>query len=377
MTPSSSSSGPGRRPARGPAGRGSSPRRKPSPPASSGKSSSARKPPKPAAQPPKPPARQQPAKKQPAARKPPAAKKQPAAKKPAARKPATGRPGVRRPVTASRSAGLLPPPTRPVVSQTSAQRFAAKVRARRRRRTLTTSLVVVVLAGVGWLALLSPWAKVERVTVSGLDRISESQVRGYTDTEIGHAMLLARTSDVSARLEKLRLVKNVSVSRVWPGTIRVVVTERKPVAALPSEKVAANTTDGKKPKKTVQMMQLVDDEGVVVETRPVSELPGDLPRIEVALGEKQSVANLRGTLAVLNDLPDDLADRLRSIGTDSPDGIWLKLSAPVEGAKNRTVTVRWGDAEQNGTKARVLTALLKQKAKTYDVRAPEMPSTAS
>jgi cell division protein FtsQ len=38
--------------------------------------------------------------------------------------------------------------------------------------------------------------------------------------------------------------------------------------------------------------------------------------------------------------------------------------------------VQWGDAEQGATKAKVLTALLKQKARTYDVRAPEMPSTS-
>ncbi|GAA3626469.1 FtsQ-type POTRA domain-containing protein [Kineosporia mesophila] len=315
---------------------------------------------------------QKPAAKQPVAQK---VARKPVAKKPVARKKPPSR---TRPVSASRSTGLLPQYPRPVVSQTSAKRFAARARARRRRRLLIGLFTVMVLGGGSWLAVLSPWARVNRVTVSGLDRVPESTVRDTTDTEIGHSMLLARTSDITAQLSKLRLVKHVEVSRSWPGTLEVEVTEREPVAALPSSQVAANSNhEDAQTSDTVQMMQLVDDEGVVIETVPAPGIPAGLPRIEVALGEKQSVANLRGTLAVLNGLPGNLSSRLKAIGTSSPDGIWLRLSAPLEGAKQRTVLVQWGDSEQGAKKAKVLTALLRQKAKTYDVRAPEMPSTAS
>ncbi|MBT0771087.1 FtsQ-type POTRA domain-containing protein [Kineosporia sp. J2-2] len=346
MSPSTSSSGPGRRPGRSSSGRATA----------SGRGAAARR--------------------QPAS--PSSPKSSPRA--------SSGKNGKKKPrpkVTASRSAGLLERPVlrsgRPVVSPTSAQRFAARARRRRLRRTMTVLSAMMVLAGGGWLAFLSPWAKVERVEVSGLDRISESQVRDVAETEIGHSMLLARTADITAQVEKLRLVKDVTVSRSWPGTIAVDVTEREPVAALPSEQVAANShgtgsgdaaTGTAKP---VQMVQLVDDDGVVIETVPAADAPAALPRIQVTLGEKRSVENLRGTLAVLNGLPENLSSRLRSIGTSSPDGIWLKLRL----TGNRTVTVQWGDSEQGDQKARVLTALLKQKAKTYDVRAPEMPTVSS
>ncbi|GLY33744.1 FtsQ-type POTRA domain-containing protein [Kineosporia sp. NBRC 101731] len=394
MTPPSSS-GPGRRPARAPAARNPAPRRKPGPSASSGKATPKppAKAPRPAPKPtPRPAAKKPPVKKivakQPVAKKQVAkkqvAKKQaagrPVAKKPVAKKPVARKkpPSHTRPLSASRSTGLLPQNVRPVVSQTSAQRFAARARARRRRQVLVGLFTVMVLGGGSWLAVLSPWARVNRVTVSGLDRVPESTVRDTTDTEIGHSMLLTRTSDITAQLSKLRLVKSVEVSRSWPGTLKVEVTEREPVAALPSSQVAANSNnENAQTSDPLQMMQLVDDEGVVIETVPAPSTPAGLPRIEVALGERQSVANLRGTLAVLNGLPGNLSSRLKAIGTRSPDGIWLRLSAPVEGAKERTVLVQWGDAEQGGKKAKVLTALLRQKAKTYDVRAPEMPSTAS
>ncbi|MCE0538369.1 FtsQ-type POTRA domain-containing protein [Kineosporia rhizophila] len=360
MTPNSSS-GPGRRPGRSSSpraatGRSAAPRRKPGGPSSSGKSTG-----KPAAKAPRP-----------TERKPERQPERKGGRKPTAK--------VGRPVSASHSTGLLPQyapaRTRPVVSQTSAQRFAAKVRARRRRRVLiTTSIVLVLLAG-GWGAIFSPWATVEQVEIAGLDRVKETDVRAAAETELGHSLLLARTAEVGGRVEQLRLVKNVQVSRAWPGTLRVEVTEREPVAALPSSRVAGNSTSGTG-RGEMLMVQLVDDEGVVVETRPARSTPKGLPRIDVALGQKQSVENLRATLAVRNGLPKNLDDRLTAIGTSSPDGIWLKLAAPLKNAPKRTVLVQWGDSENGAQKAEVLTALLRQKARTYDVRAPEMPSIAS
>ncbi len=355
MTPPASS-GPGR--GRGPA----APRRRPAPPAAPKAKA------KPAAPKPKP---KTPPKTQPAAGKPTAPRRPQAPKKQTAKKT----------VSASRSTGLLPQyapaRTRPVVSKTSAQRFAAKVRARRRKRTLTTLAVVLVLGTGSWMAVFSPWATVNRVTVSGLDRVPEDQVRLATDTEIGHSLLLAPTADLATQLEKLRLVKSVQVSRSWPGTLKVAVTEREPVAALPSSTMAANATAKTgTARSTTLMVQLVDDDGVVIETVPAGDAPTALPRIEVALGQAQSVANLRGTLAVLHGLPADLRSRLKAIGTQSPDGIWLKIAAPLKTSPKRTVLVQWGDSAQGPLKAQVLTALLKRTAKTYDVRAPEMPSTS-
>ncbi|GAB3262797.1 cell division protein FtsQ/DivIB [Kineosporia babensis] len=285
---------------------------------------------------------------------------------------------AKRTVTASRSAGLAAAPvrTRSVVSKTSAQRFAARARARRRRQTLiAVTTVIAVTAGV-WAVIFSPWATVNQVQIAGLDRVSESEVRAVAETELGHSLLLARTGEIGAQVGKLRLVKDVEVSRSWPGVLQVEVNERRPVAALPSSRVAGNSTAGESTGPML-MMQLVDDEGVVIETRPAKNVPAGVPQIEVELGHKNSVANLRGVLAVREGLPENLSSRLKAIGTSSPDGIWLRLSAPLKNAGNRTVLVQWGDAEQGEQKATVLTALLKQKAKSYDVRAPEMPSTAS
>jgi cell division protein FtsQ len=101
---------------------------------------------------------------------------------------------------------------------------------------------------------------------------------------------------------------------------------------------------------------------------PQSRPPAGLPRLQVSLGSlgPGGVAALRGTLAVFRGLPPDLAQQVKAIGADSPDGIWLTLKG---GAK-----VEWGNSSDSAQKARVLTALLPQHAVDYDVSTADTPA---
>jgi cell division protein FtsQ len=282
----------------------------------------------------------------------------PAAKNPAAKppvkRPAPAKP-ARKTTTGFRSVATAPSrPVRSSVSLTSAQRFAARVRARRRRRTLLSILVVLLACGLSWVALKSPWATVQRIEVVGTDRVPVAEVRAQAEAELGQPMLLARTKEIQAQVSRQRLIRSVEVQRRWPSVIRVQVVERVPVAALPLAGSAG--------------LSLVDADGVEIERVKVA--PAGLPRIEVA-GGSDGVPALRGCLAVLQALPPAVAQRLLAIGADSPDGIWLKLrdSKLPNGAR-----VEWGDSAQTPRKARVLTALLSQHAVGYDVRSPDTPA---
>jgi cell division protein FtsQ len=243
-------------------------------------------------------------------------------------------------------------PPRGNVSPTSAQRVAARVRARRRRRVLIVLAVLIVLGALAWAVLKSPWATVRKIEVTGTDRISSAAVRAQAEAELGHPMLLARTGDIADRVRRERLVRSVRVQRQWPSTIRVQVVERVPVAALPAGSA----------------LSLVDLDGVEIEQVKVS--PAGLPRLEVARGP-DGVPALRGCLDVLRALPPAVSRRLLAIGAESPNGIWLKLRDPkvANGAR-----VEWGDSGQTPRKARVLTALLSKHAVLYDVRSPDTPA---
>ena len=116
-------------------------------------------------------------------------------------------------------------------------------------------------------------------------------------------------------------------------------------------------------------MSLVDRDGVEIEQVRVS--PGGMPRLEVARCA-DGVPALRGCLAVLQNLPAAISKRVLSIGADSPNGIWLRLS---DSKHPDGVRVEWGDSSKTRQKARVLSALLDTHAATYDVRSPETPAT--
>lgn len=284
---------------------------------------------------PRPPAAPRPS----AARRPP----RPPEPDPASSAPRPARP-ARRP-----AAGATRAPREPGrVSLTSAQRFARKVMLRRRKRILGAVAVVAVLAGLTWLVLGSAWLRVQTVAVSGTVRLDPDLVRRAALPSVGRPMVLADVATLRSVVGKQDVVKDVRVERGWPSTLRVVVVERTPVAAVPAG----------------GDMALVDEDGVVVER--VAKAPAGLPVIEIDLVDERAAPSLRAGLAVLAALPETLRGQVRTIGADTPDAVWFVLKD-----KSRVV---WGSDDQSDLKADVLVALLPQKAKLYDVSAPTVPA---
>lgn len=245
-----------------------------------------------------------------------------------------------------------PPPVRHGnVSSTSAMRFAARVRSRRRHRWAAAAAAVTVLGALGWLLLGSTWLRVNAVQVSGTVRLDPSVVSQLAESELSRPMLLARTGDVRDRVARLQLATGAQVSRQWPATLRIRVTERVPAAAVPGP-------DGS--------VRLVDTEGVVVET--TSRAPAGLPQLQLEAGNDPGLGGsaVRSCLTVLAGLPDRLRDQVASLGASSPDGVWLELDG---GAR-----VQWGGPEETPLKVRVLQVLLAKKAAGYDVSAPLAPA---
>jgi cell division protein FtsQ len=181
-------------------------------------------------------------------------------------------------------------------------------------------------------------------------------VEAAADTELGRSMLLARTGDVADRIRREQpLVAGVTVTRAWPSTLRVAVTEREPVAAIPAG----------------DEVRLVDADGVVIErltpsTSDRARRSGGLPRVEVDLSRPDAVATLRACVEVARGLPPELRRIVRRIGATTPDRVELRLAG---GAR-----VDWGSGAETPRKAEVLLALLPQKASLYDVRSPQTPA---
>lgn len=241
-------------------------------------------------------------------------------------------------------------PTAPPGVVPASPRIQAKaqaVRSGRRRRRLHGLLVALAvllpLAGLAWVVLLSPWLAVERVQVSGTGRLTADEVVAAAAVEPGTPLARLDAGDVVDRVRTLAPVQEVRVAREWPTTLRLEVTERTAVAAVPRAKG----------------VQLVDAEGVVFADEPAA--PAGVPTLDVARPARDDPATV-AALAVRAELPADLAAQVAVLRATTPSDVELVLT------DGRTVV--WGEPGRADTKAAALAALLTMPGSAYDVSAP-------
>ncbi|GAA2101076.1 hypothetical protein GCM10009841_16490 [Microlunatus panaciterrae] len=231
---------------------------------------------------------------------------------------------------------------------------AGLIRRRRRlhsRRGLAVRLgigllLVALVAGLTWLVGFSPVLAVKQVRVTGVQLLTSQQVQTAAAVPVGVPMARQDLDAVAARVRALKPVESVIVSRSWPSTVRIAVTERTAVYAAGRQ----------------GSYVMVDRHGVPFQV--VSD-PGKRLVVDVdPMADQQLLADLG---VVVSALPRSVAKKVDKITADSPDTIRLLL-------ENGSVVV-WGSAEQSGLKAQVAKALLKRRASVYDVSAPAYPTT--
>lgn len=230
----------------------------------------------------------------------------------------------------------------------SVRRFNQRAR-RRRMRALAPWLAAITALGlaalVGWVVYGTSVLGVRTVRVEGNSRVTADQVRAAARVPPGAALASLNLHAVAVRVQGLAPVRVAKVTRDWPSTVVIVVTERVPVAAV-------RRPDGRS--------DLIDASGVVFATVPS---PGQLPALQLPTpgpGDPTTVAALQ----VLASLPPALRDRLVVLVATAPTRIRLELDGSRE--------IIWGDATQNATKAAVATSLLSRPGKVIDVSAPDV-----
>jgi cell division protein FtsQ len=214
----------------------------------------------------------------------------------------------------------------------------------RRLSDLPWGLMAATLATIGflgWLIFVSPVLGVRTVRVEGMSFLDEGQVRDVSGVLKGTPLTRVNVDDVARRIGGLPAVASVDVSRDWPSTLRITVVERVPLGGIKSDNV----------------FHLFDDKAVIFRTS--ESLPDG-----VVLVECQADNLIKGAVTVIQALTPQLRSELVRLSIDGPAGITLVLK------KERMVT--WGDATQSELKAKVATALLKQKGNRIDVSVPEI-----
>jgi cell division protein FtsQ len=229
----------------------------------------------------------------------------------------------------------------------SVRRFNQRARQRRRQaaRPWLVGAVALLLGALVWgVAYHTSLLGVSTIEVRGNTLVTTDQVRAAAAVPDGTPLVSLDLTEVQRRVASLTPVSHAVVTRDWPSTLVIVVTERTPVAMIA---------------RTDKRYDLIDGSGVVYRTE-VSR-PAGLPLVKLGRPGPQDPST-RAALLVLAALTGELRGQLVALVVDTPTRIRLDL------ANNRQII--WGDATDNATKARAATSLLPRQGSVIDVSAP-------
>ena len=205
----------------------------------------------------------------------------------------------------------------------------------------------MLVALLVWLFYFSSILAVHSVSVSGEQVMTAAQIEAVAKVPFGTPLIDADLGTIQKRVQALPGIRSVQVSRSWPQTIAIEVTERVPVAVV-------STPSG---------LHEIDSSGVLF--GDLRARPSGLPLIRLT-GSVDEHA-LRGAATVAGSLPTSILRQVTAITVRTMDDIRLNLT--------QGRSVRWGSAADSGVKAQVVTALLRLHKRAIDVSVPSNPTT--
>lgn len=212
---------------------------------------------------------------------------------------------------------------------------------RRRTGWIAAAAVLIVVAVVIWLVGFSRVLGVGTVTVRGERYLKASQITAAAAIRPGTPLIRLNTAAITARIERLPEVKDVSVVTHYPSTVTITVVERVAVGHRGSGGVD----------------WLVDADGVAF--RPVSAAPKGLP----SLTETGDPSLDTDIAVVAGALSKSLAKKVANITASSAQSITLTM---LDGR-----SILWGGTDRDKDKAALLPALLTQHGTYFDLSDPD------
>jgi len=212
------------------------------------------------------------------------------------------------------------------------------------RRRAVAVLVLVAVTAVVVAVWFTPLLGVREVEVLGTADLTADQVRAAAAVEPGTPLVRLDVERVAERVRALPRVAAVGVERSLPGTVRLTVQERKPVAVVVRG-------DG---------AHLVDATGLDYAVLP--QAPGSLPEL------KAEPAGTPAAVAVVTGLPEELRREVLTVSATTGADVKLALTGGRE--------VRWGSAADTPRKAAVVQVLMTREGTVFDVSSPELPAVS-
>lgn len=230
-------------------------------------------------------------------------------------------------------------------------RAAPWARARRHRRRILAGVVLSGLIVGGGVLVNSPLFELNGIEIRGTRLLTRAQVLEASGLRTGMKVLSLKPDVVAADLERLALVSNAEVTRLYPSRVRIVVEERSPIAIV-------DTDWGP---------WLVDAGGELIGRPPPA--PIGVPRVRIVAPPRTDA--VREALLLLTALPEQERRGLTQI--EAPDAAGLAVVI-------RGVRVIFGSPDQIAAKLRAVDLVLDdarargKRVTAIDVRSPQRPA---
>ena len=218
---------------------------------------------------------------------------------------------------------------------------------------LVLTLIVLALR-------FTPIFAVNEVTVTGTEQVSVTQVLAAADVSNGGPLLSAPLSTIEERVESLDVVADARVVRDWPNTLRIVVSERRPVGFV----------------RTAEGAALIGSDGLIY--RHDEREPHDLPNLPspsvTDVGTRYATQLDAGELAAFDvavALPRALQRSVSSIDAASERSVELTFDDGV--------VVRWGSSGESDEKSELVDVMRYRagwstRFTVLDVTSPDAPA---
>ncbi|HEX7360102.1 MAG TPA: FtsQ-type POTRA domain-containing protein [Bryobacteraceae bacterium] len=166
------------------------------------------------------------------------------------------------------------------------------------------------------------------LTIEGVHYASKTRIREVFAQDLGRSLYLAPIHKRRKELLDLAWVKDATVSKVWPDTLRVTIHERVPVAFvhLPPRKNGSSE------------FALIDKDGYILRPRVPAKFT--LPVIE-GISQSQPIENRRACVGRVMEMLQEigpLAGRISEINVSDPDNLVVE-----EHMGNRVLSLELGD----------------------------------
>ena len=259
-----------------------------------------------------------------------------------------------------------------------AQRAQQAARRSLIRVAAVVGVIVALVVGAGAL-YLSPAFTIEKVDVVGAEHLTSQDMAALASVPQGTTLLTVDTGAIERSIDRDAWVKDVTVNRVFPSTLQIVVTEREIAAVVEVTTDDASTVQPWAIASDGMWLMPIPDRDSSVGQAIAPQIYEDADRVlhinDVPYGLVPEIGsycadgNVNNALAIVDGMTTDLADQVRMVSAKEAESTLLTLDNGVE--------IAFGTADNIREKERICLEIMAQnpgKVAYINVRVPDRPT---